>query len=292
MTPWFSEAITSQMDSTGQTRWAAIFALAGALIWAGANILFMKHIGNWLVFSGGACVALAVAVWLATALGRVRARSLLSNLLLVVTLINFNAWAFSHLANLFFYLGLFFFMLFALIMGSTLFRFLSGLGRVSKRAATVSGALCVLLSWGGGFVLEASYLPQDTYMNCLPKRLPSGLTRDDLRRQIHTQARQFLTDRYGSSMTLAYLRWELDGGEMHIALEGVNEPLVYIRSQRRIGFALRLVLSLALVVYGVFSQIAALHKKKNNDPSGEISDAEHKSPEVEPHLTAGTAIDS
>ncbi len=280
------------MDSTGQTRRAAILAMTGALIWAVANILFMKHVGNWLVFSGGACVALAVAVWLATALGRGRARSLLSNLLLVLTLINFNAWAFSHLANLIFYLGLFFFMLFALIMGSTLFRFLSGLGRISKRAVTVSGALCVLLSWGGGFVLEASYVPQDTYMNCLPKRLPGGLTPDDLRRQIHTQARQFLTERYGSNLTFAYLRWELAGGEMHIALDGVNEPLDYRRIQGRIGFALRLVFSLALVVYGVFSQIVALHKKKNNAPPGEIADAGHKSPEVEPHLTASTAIDS
>ena len=280
------------MDSTGQTRRAAIFAMGGALVWAVANILFMKHVGNWLVFSGGACVALAVAVWLAAALGHGQTRSLLSNLLLVVTLINFNAWAFSHLANLIFYLGLFFFMLFALIMGSTLFRFLSGLDHISKRAVTFSGAFCVLLSWGGGFVLEASYVPQDAYMNCLPKRLPGGLTADDLRRQIHTQARQFLTERYGSNLTFAYLRWELAGGEMHIALEGVNEPLVYLRSQRRIGFAMRLVLSLALVVYGVFSQTAALHKKKNNTPPGEIADPGHKSPEVEPHLTAGTAIDS
>ncbi len=55
---------------------------------------------------------------------------------------------------------------------------------------------------------------------------------------------------------------------------------------------MRLVFSLALVVYGVFSQIAALHKKKNNAPPGEIVDAGHKSPEVEPHLTASRATDS
>ncbi len=251
------------MDSKRKSQWSLPTEVACAAVWATANILLMKYVGEWLVYSGGVCVALAIAVWGSALLGQSRARSILANGLLVLTLVNFNAWAFSHLANLVFYLGLFFFMLFAVITGSTLFRLLSSFERVPKHMVNTAGALCVVLAWSGALVLEASYLPQDAYKKCLQsprlRRLPEGATAADLD-EIPRQARQYLIDNYGSNLTLAYLRWELQAGELEINLEGISQPLSYQRSQRRIGFGLRLVVSLVLVTYGMFSQLSALKK--------------------------------
>lgn len=270
------------MDSERQSRWSLRTDAAVAAVWATANILLMKYVGEWLVYSGGVCVALAIAVWGSALLGQSRARSILANVLLVLTLVNFNAWAFSHLANLVFYLGLFFFMLFAVITGATLFRLLSSFERVSKRVVNTAGVLCVLFAWGGALVLEASYLPQDAYKKCLQsprlRRLPDDMSSGDLD-EIPRQARQYLIDNHGSNLTLAYLRWELHGGELEINLEGIKQPLAYQRSQRRIGFGLRLVVSLVLVAYGVFSQLGALKKTACPESTEEHSDEEPNSAE-------------
>ncbi|MCH8854332.1 MAG: hypothetical protein IID41_17025 [Planctomycetes bacterium] len=270
------------MNSERKSQWNLPAEVAGAALWATCNILLMKYVGEWLVYSGGVCVALAIAVWGSALLGKSRARSILANGLLVLTLVNFNAWAFSHLANLVFYLGLFFFMLFAVITGSTLFRLLSSFEKVSKRIVNSAGVFCVLLAWGGALVLEASYLPQDAYKKCLQsprlRRLPDGMTSRDLD-EIPRQARQYLIDNHGSNLTLAYLRWELQGGELEINLEGISQPLPYQRSQRRIGFGLRLVVSLVLVAYGVFSQLSALKKTAGLASTEEHSEDEPASTE-------------
>ncbi len=268
------------MDRERKTQPGALVGMFAALIWAAANVLFMKHVGHWLVYSGGVCVALAVAVWVASLMGQARLRIALSNLLLVLTLVNFNAWAFSHLANLVFYLGLFFFLLFALLMGSTLFRFLSAFRPVNKSVLIAGGACCVVLSWAGGLVLEASYLPTDAYNHCLKsprlRRLPSGVTSEQLKKEIPDQARRFLVDHYGPNLTLSYLRWEWSSGEIEITIEGMDKSLTYQRSQRRVGFMIRLLVSLLFVVYAVFSQVSMLDLTEEEARGRKIARAERK----------------
>ena len=47
-----------------------------------------------------------------------------------------------------------------------------------------------------------------------------------------------------------------------MTVRGRERSLAYERPQRRIGFALRLLVSLVLVAYGMFSQIGVLTKTK------------------------------
>ena len=49
---------------------------------------------------------------------------------------------------------------------------------------------------------------------------------------------------------------------MDLTVRGRGQTLAYVRPQRKIGFALRVLASLILVFYGMFSQIRVLTKTK------------------------------
>ena len=239
--------------------------LVTALLWAVANLLFMRYLGQWLTVTGGCGVCLALAIWIAALARKARLRAILANLLLVLTLANFNTWAFSHLGNLFYFLGLFFFILFGLIHGAATFRFLSAFRPVRRPMLNCIGWFFVLMTWAGGLALEASYLPEDVYdvtIKTFKRGLPPGLTPADFKRDVLAQTTDHLRENYGSNLTLSYVRWELAGGAMELTVRGRERSLAYERPQRKIGFALRVLISLVLVAYGMFSQIGVLTKTK------------------------------
>jgi len=253
------------MSKENPTQASTSADLITALLWAVANLLFMWFLGQWLIVTGGCGICLALAIWISALARKTRLRAVLANLLLVVTLVNFNAWAFSHLGNLFYFLGLFFFILFGLIHGAATFRFLSAFRPIRRPTLTCIGGLFALLTWGGGLVLEASYLPADVYdatIKTFKRGLPPGLPRADFERDVRVQTTDFLRENYGSNLTISYVRWELAGGAMELTVRGRERSLAYERPQRKIGFALRVLISLVLVAYGMFSQIGVLTKTK------------------------------
>ncbi len=239
--------------------------LITALLWAVANLLFMRYLGQWLMVTGACGICLALAIWITALARKTRLRAILANLLLVLTLANFNAWAFSHLGNLFYFLGLFFFVLFGLILGATVFRLLSAFRPIRRPTLICIGWLFILVTWGGGLVLEASYLPEDVYdatIKTFKRGLPPGLKPADFKRDVLEQTTAYLRENYGSNLTISYVLWELAGGSMDLTVRGRERSLAYERPQRRKGFALRVLASLALVAYGMFSQIGVLTKTR------------------------------
>ncbi len=93
------------MSKENPTQASVSADLITALLWAVANLLFMWHLGQWLMVTGGCGICLALAIWITALARKTGLRAILANLLLVLTLANFNAWAFSHLGNLFYFLG-------------------------------------------------------------------------------------------------------------------------------------------------------------------------------------------
>ena len=265
------------MSPGNSTRSGAPSDVVAAVVWAGANILFIEYVGQWLVFSGGLAVMLAACVLLTAVARRDHQRRVVARLLLMLTLVNFNAWAFSHIANLMAYLGLFFFPLFGLIMGAALYRLLSMIRLVSKALLLASGALAVLLSWYGGLALEASYFPKDAYQGCITNpllvRLPPGVTNEQLKVEIPRQAQVHL-GRYASGLTLGYVLWVLRDGSLDITVPELYRPVNYRRRQQRVGFGIRLGISLLLVIYGVFSQIRWLDKTEEQVAAIKLAKAE------------------
>ena len=282
------------MSKENPTQASTSADLIAALLWTVANLLFMQFLGQWLIFTGGCGICLALAIWITAIARQARLRAILANLLLVLTLVNFNAWAFSHLGNLFYFLGLFFFILFGLIHGAAAFRFLSAFRPIRRPMLTCIGGLFALLTWGGGLVLEASYLPEDVYdatIKTFKRGLPLGLQAADFKRDVLAQTTDYLRENYGSNRTISYVRWELAGGSLDLTVRGRERSLAYERPQRRIGFALRVLASLVLVAYGMFSQIGVLTKtieqvQAEKNAATEEEDTPH--PKVMPRDTTAT----
>ena len=281
------------MSKENPTQASTSADLITALLWAIANLLFMWFLGQWLVVTVACGVCLALAIWIAALARKPRLRAILANLLLVLTLANFNAWAFSHLGNLFYFLGLFFFILFGVIHGATMFRFLSAFRPIRRPILNCIGCLFVLLTWGGGLVLEASYLPQDAYdatIQTFKRGLPPGLKPADLKADVRAQTTEYFRGNYGSNWTVSYVRWELAGGSLEFTVRGRERSLAYERPQRRIGFALRVLASLALLAYGMFSQIGVLTKTKEQLQAEK--DAANEEEEEEPSHPKAIARDT
>ncbi len=259
------------MSKENPTQASTSADLITALLWAVANLLFMRYLGQWLMVSGGCGICLALAVWITAIARKSRLRAMLANLLLVLTLANFNAWAFSHLGNLFYFLGLFFFILFGLIHGAAVFRFLSAFRPIRRPTLICIGWFFIFVTWGGGLVLEASYLPEDVYddsIKTFKRGLPPGLQAADFKSDVRAQTTDYLRENYGSNLMISYVRWELAGGAMDLTVRGRERSLAYERPQRRIGFALRVLISLVLVIYGMFSQIGVLTKTTEQVQAG------------------------
>ncbi len=146
-----------------------------------------------------------------------------------------------------------------------MFRFLSELRTILRPILICFGWFLILVTWGGGLVLEASYLPEDAYdatIKTFRNGLPPGVKAADFKSDVLEQTAAHLRENYGSNLTISYVRWELAGGSMDFTVRGRQKPLSYERPQRRIGFALRVLASLVLVWYGMFSQVGVLTKTK------------------------------
>ncbi len=230
---------------------------ATTLLWTAANVALAAGVGQWMVISGGVCAALGVVALVSAVARRRAAGRVLADAVLVGTLVNFNAWAFSHLGNLMTFLGLFFFALFGLILGAALFRLLSRFRPLPRWPLRGAGVAVVLVSWAGGVLLEASYLPGDVLDDCKHHaRLSSQVTARDLQTAIPRQVREVLAGAHRGHPAVAYVLWNLRRGKMDLIVPGRGDvPLIYSRPQRRLGFAIRLVASLVLLTYAVFSQI-------------------------------------
>jgi len=238
----------------------ALGELASILVLVGVNLLFIMVLGNWLVYTGLFCIALLGVSYLLILVQRSRWGRICLDLVFVLTLFNFNGWAFSHLSNLLVYVGLFFFALFGLILGATLFRLLAHFRPLPKVVFVSIGMLFVLGAWWGGLALEASYYPGDFYLSCIEKfrRPPPEMTPEEQKEKILEQACDFLEENYGSCDTISYLRWGLASGEAKLPVPGRAKLFLYKRPQRQTTLWIRLGLSLGLLSFGVLSSLRML----------------------------------
>ena len=233
--------------------------LMGAVL-AAANLILIRYVGLWLVYSGWAGVGLYAGLLVSQFVAGSLLRRQLFNLLLVLTLINFNGWAFSHLGNLMGLIGLFFFALFGLILGAALFRLLSHYRPITKPLLVAAGMVVVLACWFGALNLEAAYVPNDAAYFYRGKmvRLPKPLSILEVEDKIRSDTRQFLLDRYGDGGVIGYLRWAAQNGSITIRPTEEADKVEYQLKHRRGLFLIRLCVSLLLLTYAVFTQISQL----------------------------------
>jgi len=168
------------------------------------------------------------------------------------------AWLLSYGALLPFYLGLFFFMLFGLFIGAATYRVASP-GRPYPRLAILAGTtLIVGVCWTLSIVKESRDFPADLAKDAVRRaRDIGGRSADDYRATVAGEVRAFLRERHPPGGVLGYFRWMLLEGEIRKGSLPSFDQLVR-RSPARWGFAIRVILSIALLGFAVSSQTLAL----------------------------------
>ena len=173
------------------------------------------------------------------------------------------AWLLSYAAMLPFYLGLFFFMLFGLVIGAVVYR-IAAPGRPYGRFAVLAGTtLIVGVCWTLSIVKESRDFPADVAADAVLRSRDIGRrSADDYRAAVAEEVRIFLRERHSPGGVLGYARWMLLEGEIKKgAIPSFDQALR--RSPARWGWAIRVVLSIALLGFAVGSQTLSLGRRSD-----------------------------
>ncbi len=166
-------------------------------------------------------------------------------------------WLLSYLGALPFFLGLFFYMIFGLVIGAVMVRVGQGRGRFEPRRLRLASGLVVGAVWGTALTLEAHGFPRDQAGRGLERlsALPTGTERE----QVVEQSREFLTqhlrEHYPPGSAIGYFRWRLTGGRIAMPVAGLRQMAI---EPDRWRWSAQAVISLLLLTFGVHSQVSGL----------------------------------
>jgi len=168
------------------------------------------------------------------------------------------AWLLSYGAALPFFLGLFFFVLFGLMIGAAMHR-VAAPGRPYGRMPLVVGtSLVVGLGWGISIVKEAVDFPADIADDAITQTLNLGdRTPAEYRAAVSAGVRTFLKEHYAPGGPLGYVRWILTDGTLD-KTEVPQLSRALRRSPNGWLWVIRVVLSIALFGFGIGSQTLPL----------------------------------
>lgn len=188
-------------------------------------------------------------------------------------------WLLSHAALLPFLLGLFFYVLFGLLIGATMHRLASPRRPYSRTVVLVGTTVVVLTGWLVSLGVESHNAPIKMAAEAGDRTRRIGeRTIQEFRADVTASIRRLLDERYPPGGTLGYARWALTSGEWKKGeVAGFDRSL--IAPQRGFFFAIRVVLSIALLAFGVGSQtfllrlprdpaVRAIDEPDRADPSG------------------------
>jgi hypothetical protein len=175
-------------------------------------------------------------------------------------------WLLSHAAQLPFYLGLFFFVLFGLLIGAVMFRVSAPRRPYGLPSLTVGSALVILVAFVLSIFVESRDFPTTIAKRAGEQaRVMREMSIYAYRTQIAEGVRTYLGERFPPGGTIGYVRWALTKGVLEPAdvpgLTGALHP-----RQGRVGWGIRVVLSIVLLCFGLGSQTFPLHLRDEPDP--------------------------
>lgn len=168
------------------------------------------------------------------------------------------AWLLSYAGPLPFFLGVFFFALFGLVLGAVVYRIASPARPYGKWTVFLGTTLLVATCWGLSIVKESRDFPRDMAEEAVKRAREIGdRTAAEYRDDVARSIRGYLRERHPPGGTLGYVHWTLTEAE----IKKGSLPIVahtLRASQGRWTWAIRVVLSIALLAFGVASQTFSL----------------------------------
>ena len=169
-----------------------------------------------------------------------------------------------------FYLGLFFFILFGLLIGAAVFRVASPAKPYREGSVLLGTTLLVVVCWAGSMFLEADRFPQQMAGEAIESaRHLDGRTAQQFRDDVADGVRSFLIERHPPGGVLGYMRWSLTSSVLDKDdIEGLRKTVK--SSQSRHGWAIRVVLSIVLLGFGIGSQTFSLRPSSTPREAGGV----------------------
>lgn len=173
------------------------------------------------------------------------------------------AWLLSYAAALPFFIGMFFFVLFGLVIGAAVFRLASKNAPYRTKPLVIGTTVIVLFIWSFTIIKESHDFPHDTAIQIANKTRDIG---DQPVQEFHAgvaeQVKQFLRTEYAPGGTLGYMRWVLtDGVLVKDDFDAIKQTIS--APQIKMWWAVRVTLTVLLLAFGIGSQTLTLKKPFN-----------------------------
>lgn len=185
----------------------------------------------------------------------------------------------GYLALLLFFLGLFFFLLFSLIVGALMFRFGREAMPAPRRALWAIGTFVAVLIVTTGLASEyygfiglrafGREVDGDAFLKVRESFLVSFTPEEmtALRAGTRDHILSFLEREYPPGGFVGYLRWALVDGQMDCPRSFDERTAPVSLRHRRTKWLIRVTLSLVLVTFGIMSQVLGLAQVPKPDAS-------------------------
>ncbi len=187
------------------------------------------------------------------------------------------AWLLSYAATLFFLLGLFFYALFGLIIGASVYRVAALRKPYGQSMVLIGTTVIVLFTWVFSLAKESRDFPSDIASQAAESRRlwRDHLSSDEYRARVRQEVLDYLRRDYPPGGTIGYMRWIATSGWLKPGdLPSVRGTLR--RDQARYWWIIRVVLSVGLLAFGVGSQTFLLTSPRT--PSNGSTDTEPAPP--------------
>jgi hypothetical protein len=161
-------------------------------------------------------------------------------------------------------LGLFFFLLFGLVLGAALFRAWEPLRPVPRSRIARAVLAVALFGWVVSLVWEGLTFPHQTSKEAIEqvRREVPGKSAADIRAAAESAARTFLAERFPPGGVLGYWRWAATGRRVEIPILGVAQPQPIYLGHTRAIFLVRVVLSLVAMWSGIRVMVKPLERPR------------------------------
>jgi len=175
-------------------------------------------------------------------------------------------WLLSYGAALMALLGLFFFALFGLVIGAVIYRVSASCRPLPKSHIAAGTAVVVAFCWGLSYWKEVHDFPMDKAREAAGRvsPLPAGMTREMLLEDVAGFVRSELGKHGWGGW--GYAKWVMSSSEMKYEVATMAKPVVLRPVQYKWWWFARIVLSMVMLWFGVYSQVGPLSGMK--DPPG------------------------
>lgn len=180
-------------------------------------------------------------------------------------------WLLGHGALLPNYLGLFFFALFGLVLGATVYRVAQRGGRQTRSTVVTGTLLLVLFTWAVGMTREGLAFPEQMARAVVERAEASdlaGRTAEEFHAAVLADVKSFLATEYPPGGVIGYVRWAVARSVLPAAeIDGLRRDIK--STQSRYGFVIRVALSIGLLVFGIGSVTFSLCRDPKSPSAGQ-----------------------